>query len=73
MEAKKRFYEAERQAYLASPEGRRKQAVNDTAKAAIATLNQHGWYGDVDGHMDVIESEIKQIIERYVSEHEPIN
>lgn len=55
------------------PEGRRKQAVNDTAKAAIATLNQHGWYADVDGHMDVMESEIKQIVERYVSEHEPIN
>lgn len=73
IEAKKRFDEAERQVTQASLEGKRKQAVNDTVKAAIATLNQYGWYGDVDGHMDVMESEIKQIIERYVSEHEPIN
>ncbi|MBD2536905.1 hypothetical protein H6G97_49900 [Nostoc flagelliforme FACHB-838] len=72
-EPQKKQREAERLAYLASPEGRRKQAVNDTVKAAIAALNQYGWYADVDGHMDVMESEIEQIIKKYVSEHEPID
>ncbi|WP_392476881.1 hypothetical protein [Nostoc sp. C110] len=73
IETLERQKEAERSAYLASPEGRRKQAVNDTVKAAIAALNQYGWYADVDGHMDAMESEIEQIIKKYVSEHEPIS
>lgn len=73
IETLERQKEAERQAYLASPEYRRKQAVNGSVKAAIAALNQYGWYTDIDGHMDVMESEIKQIIERYVSEHKPIS
>lgn len=47
--------------------------MNDTVKAAIAVLNQYGWYADVDGHMDTMESEIEQIIKKYVSEHEPTN
>ena len=47
--------------------------MNDTVKAAIAVLNQYGWYTDIDGHMDAMESEIEQVIKKYVSEHEPTN
>lgn len=72
-EAQKKQREAERQAYLASPEGILATTVEETVKAVIQILNQHGWYADVDGHMDVMESEIKKIVERYVSEHKPIS
>ncbi|MBD2458839.1 hypothetical protein H6G80_32875 [Nostoc sp. FACHB-87] len=61
------------QAYLASPEGKRNAAVNEAVKATIQALNKHGWYADIDGQMDVMESEIEQIITKYLSEHEPIN
>ncbi|MCP6761896.1 MAG: hypothetical protein NHB32_24815 [Fischerella sp. CENA71] len=54
-------------------EKRRAKATQLAVKSAIQALNQYGWYANVDGHMDVMESEIKQIIEKYVSEHEPIS
>lgn len=63
----------EYKAYLASPEGRRDKAATLAVKAAIKSINQYGWYADVDGHMDVMEAEIEQIIKKYLSEHEPIN
>jgi hypothetical protein len=69
--ARKQQSQEEYKAYVASPEGKRDLAAGAAVKAAIATLNQHGWYADIGGHMDVLESEIKQIIERYLSEHEP--
>lgn len=63
---------AERQAYLASPEGKRETAVNAAVQAAIAILNQHGWYADIDGEMDVLESELKHKIRSYLERHEPV-
>ncbi|MCC5640868.1 hypothetical protein LC593_34590 [Nostoc sp. CHAB 5844] len=65
--------EEEYKAYLASPEGRRDKAAALAVQAAIKALNQYGWYADVDGHMDAMESELEQIIKKYLSEHEPIN
>lgn len=65
--------EEEYKAYLASPEGRRDKAAALAVQAAIKVLNQYGWYADVDGHMDVMEAEIEQIIKKYVIEHEPTN
>lgn len=65
--------EEEYKAYLASPEGRRDKAAALAVKAAIKTLNQYGWYADIDGQMDAMESEIEQIIKKYVSEHDSIN
>lgn len=65
--------EEEYRAYLASPEGRRDKAAALAVQAAIKVLNQYGWYPDVDGHMDVMEVKIEQIIKKYLSEHEPIN
>lgn len=65
--------EEEYKAYLASPEGKRNKAAASAVNAAIKALNQYGWYAGIDGHMDVMESEIEQIIKRYLSEHDPIN
>lgn len=65
--------EEEYQAYLATAEGQRKIAVQEAVETAIKILNKYGWYADEHGHMDVMESEIEQIIKKYVSEHEPIN
>ncbi|MBW4429836.1 MAG: hypothetical protein KME50_37185 [Nostoc desertorum CM1-VF14] len=65
--------EEEYKAYLATPEGQRQIAIQEAVQAAIQILNKYGWYADVDGHMDVMESEIKQIIKKYLSEHEPID
>ncbi|BAY14221.1 hypothetical protein [Calothrix sp. NIES-2098] len=65
--------EEEYKAYVASPEGRRDKAAASAVNAAIKVLNQYGWYADVDGHMDVIEAEIEEIIKKYLSQHEPIN
>ncbi|MBD2303057.1 hypothetical protein [Nostoc sp. FACHB-190] len=65
--------EEEYKAYLASPESRRDKAAALAVQAAIKVLNQYGWYTDIDGHMDAMESEIEQIIKKYLSEHEPIN
>jgi hypothetical protein len=58
--------------YLASPEGKRANAASEALKALIQTLNQHGWWSDEDGHMDVLESEIKLLLDRYLSEHNPV-
>ncbi|MFL9457919.1 hypothetical protein AB0758_43710 [Tolypothrix bouteillei VB521301_2] len=71
-EDKQRQREAERQAYLASPQGKRDAAVNESVRSAIATLNSLGWYSDIDGEMDVLESELKQKIKAYLERHEPI-
>lgn len=65
--------DAERQAYLASPEGRSTTAARAAMKAAITALNQHGWYADVDGKMDAIECEIEEKILSYLKQYEPIN
>ncbi|HEY9803250.1 MAG TPA: hypothetical protein V6D25_23100 [Leptolyngbyaceae cyanobacterium] len=65
--------EEEYKAYLVSPEGRRDKAAALAVQAAIKALNQYGWYADVDGHMDAMESELEQIIKKYLSEHDPIN
>ncbi|QIR41775.1 hypothetical protein HCG51_34390 (plasmid) [Tolypothrix sp. PCC 7910] len=65
--------EEEYKAYITSPEGKRDKAAASAVQAAIKALNQCGWYADVDGHMDAMESEIEEIIKKYVSEHEPIN
>ncbi|MBN3910430.1 MAG: hypothetical protein HWQ35_28975 [Nostoc sp. NMS1] len=70
---RKQQKEEEYKAYIASPEGRRDKAAASAVNAAIKVLNQYGWYADVDGHMDAMESEIEQIIKKYVSEHEPIS
>ncbi|MEH2212959.1 hypothetical protein [Nostoc sp.] len=72
-EQRKQQKEEEYKAYIASPEGRRDKAAASSVNAAIKALNQYGWYADVDGHMDAMESEIEQIIKKYVSEHEPIS
>ena len=69
-EQRKKQREEERKAYLATPKGKRETAEKEAVSALIKILNQHGWYADVDGHMDVMESEIEQIVRRYVSEHE---
>ena len=63
--------DTERQVYLASPEGKRNIVALAAVKAAIAVLNQHGWYADTDGEMDVLELEIEQRIRSYVERHEP--
>jgi hypothetical protein len=70
---RKQQKEEDYKAYLASPEGRRDKAAALAVQSAIKTLNQYGWYADVDGHMDALESEIEQIIKKYLSEHDPIN
>lgn len=66
---RKKEKEKERIAYLASAEGKRNTAQREAVSALIKVLNQHGWYADIDGHMDVMESEIEQIVSKYVSEH----
>ncbi|NJO64898.1 MAG: hypothetical protein HC836_44300 [Richelia sp. RM2_1_2] len=71
-EERKKQKEEERIAYLASPEGKRKTACIEAVSALIKVLNQHGWYTDEHGHMDVMESEIEQIVRKYVNEHEYI-
>lgn len=63
----------EKEAFNESPEGKQKQAVSAAVSGLIATLNQHGYYADVDGHMDVMESQIKSLVEEYLQEHPPIN
>jgi hypothetical protein len=68
----KKQREEERKAYLATPEGKRETAEKEAVSALIKTLNTFGWYADVDGHMDVMESEIEQIVRKYVNEHEYI-
>ncbi|PHJ59059.1 hypothetical protein VF14_13455 [Nostoc linckia z18] len=54
-------------------EERRNKAAKLAVKSVIHALNQYGWYADIDGHMDVMEAGIEQIIKKYLSEHEPIN
>jgi hypothetical protein len=70
-EQRKQQKEEEYKAYIASPEGRRDKVAASAVNAASKVLNQYGWYADVDGQMDGMESEIEQIIKKYVSEHEP--
>ncbi len=69
-EQHKKQREEERKAYLATPEGKRETACIEAASVVIKVLNTLGWYADVDGHMDVMESEIEQIVRKYVNEHE---
>ncbi|MHC5832946.1 MAG: hypothetical protein ACYT04_97425, partial [Nostoc sp.] len=69
---RKQQKEEEYKAYIASPEGRCDKAAASAVNAAIKVVNQYGWYADIDGHMDAMESEIEQIIKKYVSEHKPI-
>lgn len=69
---RKKDREVEREAYSASLEGKRRSVQKEAVSALIKVLNQHGWYADVDGHMDVMESEIEQIVSKYVSQHECI-
>ena len=71
-EEHKKQREVELKEYLASPEGKRKTAEREAVRALIKVLNQHGWYADEHGHMDVMESEIEQIVRKYVGEHEYI-
>lgn len=71
--AQRRQRETEQAAFIASPEGRRSVAAKAAVKVAISALNQHGWYGDVDGEMDVLESELEQKIRLYLKRHESIN
>ncbi|RUT06472.1 hypothetical protein DSM106972_027290 [Dulcicalothrix desertica PCC 7102] len=40
--------------------------------ALIKVMNQYGWYADVDGHLDVMESEIRVKVEKYLSEHDSV-
>ena len=56
---------------IASPQGKRDYSARAAVKAAITALNQQGWYGDVNGEMDVMESEIEQKIRSYLERHEP--
>ena len=70
--AKKQQKEDARAAYLNSDMGLRDTACREAVKALIQVLNQHGWWSDEDGHMDVLESEIELRVERYLSEHDPI-
>jgi hypothetical protein len=65
--------EQKQKAYLSSPEGKRNTAAKAAAEAVIQVLNQHGWYTDIDGHMDVMESEIESLVSDYVSKHDPIS
>lgn len=69
---RKQQKDKERQAYLASPEGKRETCAREAVQALIKVLNQHGWYSDVDGHFDVMESEIRQKVEKYLSEHDSL-
>ena len=64
--------EERQQAFLATPEGRRKAAVELAVEAAIETLNQYGWYADEHGHMDNMQFELKKIIVDYVNNHVPV-
>ncbi|BAZ18941.1 hypothetical protein NIES4071_108260 (plasmid) [Calothrix sp. NIES-4071] len=64
--------EAEYQAYLESPEGKQETCAREAVGALIKVLNQNGWYADVDGHLDVLESEIRTKVEKYLSEHDPV-
>jgi hypothetical protein len=59
-------------AYLASLEGKRNMAAKAAARAAIQVLNQHGWYTEIDGCLDVMESEIESLISDYVNKYNPI-
>ncbi|QLE46454.1 hypothetical protein FD723_40290 (plasmid) [Nostoc sp. C052] len=61
-----------KEAFNASPEGKQEQAVSAAVAGLIAALNQHDYYADVDGHMDVMESQIKRLVKEYVAEHPPI-
>jgi hypothetical protein len=69
---RKQHKQLEHQAYLASPEGKRETCAREAVGALIKVINQYGWYADVDGHLDVMESEIKQKVEKYLSEHDPV-
>ncbi|MBW4599719.1 MAG: hypothetical protein KME29_08895 [Calothrix sp. FI2-JRJ7] len=64
--------ESEYQAYLESPKGKRETCAREAVGALIKVLNQHGWYADVDGHLDVMESEIRHKVEKYLSEHDSV-
>ncbi len=70
--AKKQQKEVRSAAYLNSDMGLRDTACREAVKALIQVLNQHGWWSDEDGHMDVLESEIELRVERYLSEHDPV-
>ncbi len=63
--------DAAHQYYLASSKGKQKCASRAAVKAAITTLNQHGWYADINGEMDVLESEIEQKILSYLERQQP--
>ncbi|MFL9456042.1 hypothetical protein AB0758_33875 [Tolypothrix bouteillei VB521301_2] len=54
----------ERQADLTLLEGERDAVVNAAVQAAIAILNQHGLYADIDGEMEVLESESDRKLKR---------
>ncbi|MEB3180658.1 MAG: hypothetical protein VKL59_16770 [Nostocaceae cyanobacterium] len=45
------------------------QVAQAAVTAAIKVLNQHGWYGDADGDMDAIASEMEEMIRDYLKEH----
>jgi hypothetical protein len=70
-ERAKRERAKKREEYFKTPQGRVKLAKARAVQALIKTLNEHGWYADVDGHMDVMESEIETKIERYLEENNP--
>jgi hypothetical protein len=62
----------EKAAFEASPEGKQKLAVDAVITALLATLKAHGYYADVDGHMDAMESTIEQLLREYVATHNPV-
>ncbi|NWF61745.1 MAG: hypothetical protein HXY43_21430 [Fischerella sp.] len=53
-------------------EKRRKKAAKLAVKSAIQALNQYGWYADINGEMDALESELEQLILSYLERHDPI-
>ncbi|WP_026736146.1 hypothetical protein [Fischerella sp. PCC 9605] len=54
-------------------EKRRNKAAKLAVKSAIQGLNQYGWYADINGEMDALESELQQTILSYLERYEPLD
>lgn len=54
-------------------EKRRNKAAKIAVQSAIKTLNQYGWYADIDGEMDALESKLQQTIISYLQRYEPLD
>ncbi|ACB54457.1 hypothetical protein cce_5111 [Crocosphaera subtropica ATCC 51142] len=49
-----------------------KTIARTATQKAFEVLNQHGYYADVDGHWEVMESEINELLIDYMKKHKPI-